>query len=86
MIQFPPRVTPYLGLPDVTNYTCGHFGVKFCLLAWPDSSSSFNLSQMDLEPGAKGLNPHYGNTYPAHKPFSQGNQLLAKRTPPPDGL
>lgn len=24
--------------------------------------------------------------HPAYKPFSQGNQLLAKRTPPPDGL
>ena len=84
MIQFPPGVTPYLGLPDVTNYTCGPFGVKFCLLVWPDSSSSFNLSQMALEPGAKGLNSHNGNTHPARKPFGQGKQLLAKRALPPD--
>lgn len=53
---------------------------------WLDVSSSFNLSRMDLGPGAEGLNSHYQNLHPAHKPFSQGNQLLAKRPPPPDGF
>lgn len=86
MIQFPPWVTPCLGLPDVTDYTCGHLVWSSVCWVWLDSSISFNLSQMDLEPGAESLNSHYRNPHPAYKPFSQGNQLLAKRTPPPDGL
>lgn len=52
-----------------------------------DSSSSFNLSQMDLEPGAKGLKfsplkyPPYSQTLK-----SRENQLLATWTSQPDGL
>lgn len=86
MIQFPPRVNPCLGLPDVTDYRRGHLVWSSVCWVWLDSSISFNLSQMDLEPGAEGLNSHYRNPHPAYKPFSQGNQLLAKRIPPPDGL
>lgn len=52
-----------------------------------DSSSSFNLSQMDLEPGAKGLkfsplkHPPYSQTLK-----SRESQLLATWTSQPDGL
>lgn len=37
-----------------------------------DSSSSFNLSQMDLVPGAKRLYFHHWNTHLTHKPLNQG--------------
>lgn len=39
---------------------------------WADSSSSFNLSQKDLEPGAKGLNFCHLNTHLTYKPLNQG--------------
>lgn len=39
---------------------------------WADSSSSFNLSQKDLAPGAKGLNFCYWNVHLTYKPLKQG--------------
>lgn len=72
MIQFPHWVTHALGCQMWQITYVGILVWSSIHWVWADSSSSFNLSQMDLEPGAKAWNFPHWNTHLTYKLLNQG--------------